>query len=266
MHVYMCVCMCVCDQMKSGQFHHDGGFSASSQLQPMLVMMTCEEAPDVGGETCFFETSVALREASDDVLQRARKMRCVYIHGFGRVEEGKYPLMSTSWLVPTTQSPQAVRNGSTMTRGDAESSNTRSRSITEFVSIEKGVNIAAYDPVNEPKGSKVFKHMLVQPGGGRGRDDFVLVHCVCLDHLEEQQDDDETWTELSWKESQEFLEKLLTPAAHPSRILKLKWQRGDICIFDNLRVQHSVTPTDIHIGKRRLVTRTAMQPQVQVLI
>ena len=195
-------------------------------------------------------------------------MRCVYVHGFGRVEKGKYPLMSTSWLVPTTQSPQAVNvDGAAAAQGDddAESSNTKSRSITEFVSIEKGVNIAAYDPANEPKGSKLFKHMLVQPGDSPGLN-FVLVHCVCLDHLEEQQDDGETWKDLPWKESQDFLEKLLTPAAQPSRILKLEWQRGDMCIFDNLRVQHSVTPTDIHIGMRRLVTRTAMQPQTQVLV
>jgi hypothetical protein len=48
---------------------------------------------------------------------------------------------------------------------------------------------------------------------------------------------------LSWEESQSFVETLLAPACRPPQILALQWQAGDMAVFDNLRLQHSVTPS-----------------------
>ena len=51
-------------------------------------------------------------------------------------------------------------------------------------------------------------------------------------------------------------------------MLALGWRPGDVALFDNRCVQHSVTPTHSNgvdacyaaLGERRLLTRTAMQP------
>lgn len=232
----------------SGQWHSDGGFSKYNPVIPLLVMMSCECAPDAGGETCFYTTHAALTENSEDVVERARRMRCVYHQGFGRVEPGVYPIMSKSWLVPTSQSPKANCLNEDITRFH--------RSVTEMSDDDANDGKAAAD-------LQPFMHNLVQSDDA-GRD-FITVHAVCLDHLEEQQEDGE-WKPLEWKEGQNFIEQLLLPAAHPSRVLKLKWRRGDWAIWDNIRTQHSVTPQDVHIGMRRMMTRTAMQPKQRILV
>ena len=102
----------------SGEFHHDGAFSAKSPIIPALVSMYCEEAPiddssiegftmkwETGesmycppGSTLFYQTGRALALASPEVASRARRMRCVYTGGFDRVREGQYPCMSDTFL------------------------------------------------------------------------------------------------------------------------------------------------------------------------
>jgi len=93
--------------------------------------------------------------------------------------------------------------------------------------------------------------------------EYVMVHGLCLDHMVE-----EGVGPLSWQQSVQFVEELLAPAAQPPHLLALAWQVGDVCVFDNRVLQHSVTPTHSHngdpgyaaLGERRLMTRTAMQP------
>ncbi len=136
-----------------------------------------------------------------------------------------------------------------------------------------------------------FRHLLVQRDAA-GRE-FVVVHAVCLDCLEERIGGDEGgdgegsgaggegggsgedggsgegggWRPLSWAASQAFLEALLTPAARPPHLQVISWSAGDVVLWDNLRTQHSVTPTDAYAvaGRRRLMTRTAVPPGSRVL-
>ena len=78
-------------------------------------------------------------------------------------------------------------------------------------------------------------------------------------------------TRLSWKESIDFVEQLLAPAARPPHVLAVGWRPGDVCIWDNRTTQHSVTPSHLSTkgdkgyaalpNQRRLMTRTAMQPE-----
>ena len=66
----------------------------------------------------------------------------------------------------------------------------------------------------------------------------------------------------------DFIETLLRPAAKPPHVAKVDWRPGDVIVFDNLMTQHSVTPTDAYTtvkGVRRLMTRTAYQPELDVL-
>ena len=112
----------------SCQFHHDGGFSASSPPPPALVAMGCEAAPRRGGSTLrngngngngvpfapgatlFFSTKLAARLADAPLLERARRLVCVYTKGFGRVVEGEYPIMRPSCLVPRAPAPALARD------------------------------------------------------------------------------------------------------------------------------------------------------------
>ena len=277
----------------SGQFHHDGGFSATAPPPPALVSMYCEEAPTSGmetaalvgtaaladssapaavsggshslatdgfrpqpdaasaasvphppGATMFFSTRLPLQLAPTAIAARARRLRCCYKDGFGRVRLGEYPLMSRSLLRPLT--PPCAR-------GDH-------RSITEFESFER---IAFGERASGGAAPEPFRHMLVQRDT-LGRE-YVVVHTVCLDHLEEWGRDG--WVALPWEASQELLEALLAPAASPPHLLSIDWRPGDLVVFDNLQTQHSVTPTDAYTkkGMRRLMTRTAMPAAAQVL-
>ena len=126
---------------------------------PLLVMMSCELRPEVGGQTCFYATEAALALGDDDVVARARRMRCVYEQGFGRVVVGEYPILSESWLVPTTQSPVAGDHGNDITRFH--------RSVTELQSEGEDAGQAPKEP---------FRHALIQRDDD-GRD-FVTVHAV----------------------------------------------------------------------------------------
>ena len=42
---------------------------------------------------------------------------------------------------------------------------------------------------------------------------------------------------LEWKESIDFVEQLLAPAARPPHVLAVGWQPGDVCIWDNRTTQ-----------------------------
>lgn len=258
----------------SCQFHHDGSFSASGPPPPAIVQMYCEESPEpacggstlrlwsstaeglpyAAGATLFFSTRLSLSLADPATVERARRMTCCYRHGFGQVHESVYPLMRESCLVPQTQAP---------------SEDSGARSITEFASLEN----FAFDGADQrdhwaqlyprdENGKAMFCHKLVQ------RDsvgEYILVHAVCLDHLR-----DDACVELSWKDSMDFVEALLGPAARPPHLLALAWQPGDVAIWDNRCLQHSVPPSHrngtggdlgyVTLGERRLMTRTAMQP------
>jgi len=257
-------------EKRSGQFHHDGGFSSSAPQPPALVSMYCEEAPSKGtppaflwhpptathldcppGATMFFSTRVALQLAPVDVAARARCLRCCYKEGFGRIRIGEYPILSESFLTPLHPPSAPI---------DERASH---RSITKFESFEtlafgQGGGVEA-DTDTAP----FFHHRLVQCDT-RGRE-YVVVHTVCLDHLEELTGD--KWMPLSWAASQEFVERLLAPAASPPYLQLIDWQAGDVVLWDNLQTQHSVTPTDAYVvkGQRRLMTRTAMMPAMAVL-
>eukprot|EP00746_Dinoflagellata_sp_MGD_P150604 gnl/MRDRNA2_/MRDRNA2_82437_c0_seq2.p1 gnl/MRDRNA2_/MRDRNA2_82437_c0~~gnl/MRDRNA2_/MRDRNA2_82437_c0_seq2.p1 ORF type:complete len:268 (+),score=36.04 gnl/MRDRNA2_/MRDRNA2_82437_c0_seq2:50-805(+) len=238
---------------------------------PAIVAMYCEETPSRGssilkwengaelpyasGATLFYSTRLAVSLATSATMQRARLMTCVYRDGFGQVKPGVYPLMKSNYLVPMHPS---------------ESGQGEHRSVTdaEFVPLEN----MAFDGASPPKesaealyrinkaGQRVFSHDLIQ------RDsvgDFVFVHAICLDHLEEQ-----GRGALSWEESMAFIEQLLAPAARPPHLLAFEWKPGDVVVWDNRCTQHSSTPTHrngadagyIILGERRRMTRTFMQP------
>ena len=160
-------------ERKAGQFHHDGGFSASAPSPPVLVGMHCHEAPTGGGgggkpppgATLFLSTRRAMDLAPAAVAARARRLRCVYREGFGRVREGEYPVMSESMLTPL--------------RPPAEGAGSGHRSVTEFESFEA---LSFGDP-GSTDADAAFCHRLVQLDS-LGRE-FAVVHSVCVDRLEE---------------------------------------------------------------------------------
>lgn len=288
-------------EKESGQFHHDGGFSRTAPPPPALVAMSCEEAPTDGtecsctdlhwaetaedapsraaqlvcppGSTLFFSTRLPLQlhGVSGPVSARARRIRCCYTSGFGRVEVGAYPMMTKSLLTPLR--PPSAADGAEVPRKPAAQRQPAHRSITEFESFE-GLAFGEEGSDDATRGDDTYRHPLVQRDA-RGRE-YVVVHAVCLDHLEERADGelaDATgdgegcWRPLPWADSQALLEELLAPAARPPHLLLVDWRAGDVVLFDNLQTQHSVTPTAAYSvkGARRLMTRTAMQPAVDVL-
>lgn len=195
-------------------------------------------------------------------MERARRMTCVYSAGFGRVEDGEYPIMSTSGLVSTAAAPHPAESlvGDSSMHADATST---------FKSLENfafdGTNAADLSDgsslYRETEGKREFLHSLVQEDE-HGRP-YVLCHGLCLDHLEEA-----GRGALSWQDSVAFVEALLGRGAKPPHLLPLEWRRGDLVIWDNRTTQHSVTPSHGHggvvgyaaKGLTRLMTRTAMQP------
>jgi len=268
------------------------------------------------GATLFFSTRLPLKLASPALRTRARRMVACYKEGFGRVVDGQYPSMAPSWITPLypPPPPEELPTGAVagapkhrsiteftpfeftpfeeLAFGSAERHDERSSTAT--ASGEHGAHRGA-----QPGGDGFFRHALVQRDTNAR--EFCVVHCVCLDHLEEQEVVDETVTAdetatvdetvtvdetrsggrrverrvpLSWADSQAFLEALLAPAARPPHLVVLAWQPGDVVLFDNLSTMHSVTPTHAYggakgyaavEGERRLMTRTAMQPGVQML-
>ena len=159
------------------------------------------------------------------------------------------------------------------------------RSITEFASFETLAfgESAQNDRADGAHDDAYYRHRLVQRDA-RGRE-YVVVHAVCLDFLEElvsagdgtdgngtnndgTADERAEWQPLSYEASQAFLETLLSEAAAPPHLALVDWKPGDVVVFDNVQTQHSVTPTDAYAtvdGMRRLMTRTALQPMVDVL-
>ena len=256
----------------NGQYHHDGSFSSGGQQPPLLIAMTCAEAPGNGtGSTLFFDTRSVMRTVDARVAARARKMICVYTKGFDLVVDGRYPVMSKSMLVPQFPSPR--HHESTGDDGAPACAQTTATSSTpssheqqdEFQMLDQGV---WEDPHNEDRKDKVpFTYRLIQ-ADETGNDEYVVVHSVCLDHLEEEDHDRGVRRALSWQQSMDFLEMLLGPAA-TQNVIEVDWKPGDMVVFDNLRLMHSVTPTNAYDdtqGQRRLMTRTAMQPTTKILV
>lgn len=233
-------------------------------MPPALVSMYCQEAPlDVSGTTMsfaesqkesvscpagatlFFPTLLSL--ADPDLAKRALRMRCVYKESFGRVVKDKYPSMSATFLTPVSQSPIVEM------RSDMKSSvDTGYRSNTDSYADRQKQFEGGAQATNE-----IYKHLLVQKDES-GRD-FIVVHTVCLDHIEERLESGE-WVSLSWSKSQEFIELLLRPLSEPPNLTIIDWRPGDLLIFDNLMLQHSVSPSNTyHHGlSRRVMARTAM--------
>ena len=220
-------------EKQHGQFHHDGGFGERAP-PPALVAMMCEETPPPTtgvpttlkwedgttlecppGSTLFYSTRVAMELATPEVAARARMMRCVYKEGFGRVREGEYPRMSKTMLTPLSK--PSVGNG-----GETSSY----RSITEFESFE---TLAFGAEGGDDGASEVYFQPLVQRDE-RERE-FVVVHAVCLDHLEEW-DGIEQWQPLSWEESQAF--DTSGARGRPPHLRLIEWLPGDVLFFDNL--------------------------------
>jgi len=206
-------------EREHGQWHHDGGFCAGAPPPPMLIAMTCAEVPRNGsGATLFYDSSAAMRLAGASALaQRARRMLCVYTSGFDRVVDGVYPVMSTSMLVPVSQSPRAKNDCA-----DAA----HSKMGDEFRRLDSGVWASnSRDGGSSPR--QPLSHRLVQRGGARrGVGEYVVVHTVCLDHLEEEDEHGGSARALGWEESMAFIEDLLGPAA--SQRLCVQWRPGDM--------------------------------------
>merc|ERR1712087_993608 len=104
--------------------------------------------------------------------KRARRLRCCYREGFGRVRLGEYPLMAPSFLTP--QRPPM---------GPTSEGKYKYRSITEAAASTKYTSLEelAFGETNSP--NECFYHRLVQRDS-LGRE-YVVVHTVCLDHMEE---------------------------------------------------------------------------------
>lgn len=68
----------------------------------------------------------------------------------------------------------------------------------------------------------------------------LQVHGCCLYKVHTKQDDGTTKT-LELKEAREAVHKLMRPAIAPSRVLAHAWSQGDLVIFYNRGVLHSVT-------------------------
>ena len=242
------------------------------------------------------------------LLLRARRLACVYRAGFGNVVEGEYPRMRPSALVPrappasrnkpaaaaATATAAATAQGGT----GAGAAPPGARSVTDmgFRSLEHyafGNSCGGEPPSSSSssssspspasalyrsagaaqgaagQGMREFRHALIQTDGATG-EEYAMVHALCLEYLEEEGEGggEEGARALGWAESMELIEALLAPACRPPHILAMDWRPGDVVLFDNRSVQHSVTPTHQNgdelcyaaLGEERLLTRTAMQP------
>jgi hypothetical protein len=267
---------------------------ASAVEREMATTMHGMELCYAPGATLFYSTRRSLEVTDKAIVARARRMQCCYKEGFATVVEGKYPLMSPTGLSTVSPPPDV----------SLEPPAKRHRSITEFEPFEHmAFGTEKQGAVDGEAGSdEYYRHSLVQKDGMTGNE-FVAVHSVCLHHLEctedtaeganditnigstndstnngstkdnlsaKNTDDTSPSTKvLSWAESQAFVESLLAPACCPPHVLALHWRVGDVGIWDNLQLQHSVTPS-IRNGcddgyaampeQRRLMTRTAFQP------
>lgn len=76
--------------------------------------------------------------------------------------------------------------------------------------------------------------------------EFVIVHSVCLEYIEVYDETENEWTAMTWEASRDFVEELLAPAARPPFLRAIDWRPGDLLLFNNLKLQHSVTPTDVY--------------------
>eukprot|EP01047_Picozoa_sp_COSAG01_P027060 COSAG01_NODE_1770_length_9272_cov_5.371198_10_plen_365_part_00 len=211
-------------EVSNAQFHHDGSFSAVATADadehdgamttvrdapPKLLQMYCVDAPREGGgeldggrvtykagATLLLSTTHALAAAPPDVAQRARRMTAVYTKGWGKIVEGKYPLMAPSGLRPLAPAD-----------GDAVSSDDRYVYRAE---------------------TPATTHPLVMENPDTGRP-FVFVHTVCLDHLAED------GRPLSWAESMSFLDSILDPALDDTIVVNWEpgvlafWVRSTPC-------------------------------------
>ena len=215
------------------------------------------------GATLFFPTLLSL--ADPDLAKRALRMRCVYKESFGRVVTDKYPSMNTSFLTPVSQSPIVEMRSDmkssvdTGYRSNTDSYADRQKQFEGGAQATNGHRSKPYTYIFEGGAqatNEIYKHLLVQKDES-GRD-FIVVHTVCLDHIEERLESGE-WVSLSWSKSQEFIELLLRPLSEPPNLTIIDWRPGDLLIFDNLMLQHSVSPANAYHGlSRRVMTRTAM--------
>ena len=272
----------------SGQFHPDGAFDGGAA--PLIVGMTCEEAPTEApaiafktfpngrfgahddwekeepvivscpaGATLFFPTLVS--QVNPSLLERARRMRCAYIESFARILPDKWPVMSASALTPTTNSPIAEMR-ERASSGTASSADEQEDAYRSFWCERQSTFEGGGGGTQSERAPYVHRLVQHDPMG----EDFVVVHSLCLDHLEETCPISGEWRPLSWRESQAFLEALLRPASQ--KLLAVDWRPGDLCLWDNLRTLHSVTPRDAYelVPKaRRVMTRTSMRPAENVL-
>mmetsp|Transcript_7074 Transcript_7074/g.17693 ORF Transcript_7074/g.17693 Transcript_7074/m.17693 type:complete len:422 (+) Transcript_7074:75-1340(+) len=221
------------------EWHQDGAFSATTSGSPpmALVSMFCKETPSGGGgqltwpgtdealpfadgATLFYSTKKALELAAPALAARARRMVGVYSEGFKNVVEDVYPVMSATGLVPTALPPE-----------DRTGFAPHVPLFDEGASVELGATLKCE--------KSVVKYGLVQIAEGR---ESVLVSALCLDYLEED------GKPLTWKDSMDFLEQLLGPAACPPHVYAHRWEPGSMVIWDNRVVQHSVTPYWEHCG------------------
>ena len=136
----------------------------------------------------------------------------------------------------------------------------------------------------------VFRHRLVQ----RHEDgsEYVVITWTCLDEIEEDEEDEDDEEgrshcasegngsaprcchrrrrTLAYDDARSFIERLLGAAAKPPHMQVVDWSVGQYVIFDNLSIQHSVSPTDVYAHaastQRRIMTQSAMQPGVRLLV
>ena len=210
--------------------------------------------------TLFYLTRRAMLDggAPPGLAERARRVRCVYTEGFGRVRQGQYPRMSPSYLTALEPplGPKEDREHTSITEFGYGAGETHWLAADTFADCcEKDEQEMERD---------VFRHSLVQRDED-GRE-CVVVTWTCLNCLEEL-DDGGAWRQLEYEDARTLVEGLLGRASAPPHLLAVDWAPGDCVIFDNLCVQHSVTPTDAYAfaPNRRLMVRTAVEPRRLVL-
>ena len=248
------------DSRPGGRYCEESAIAQPAAATVRSSSETGETLECPAASTLFYLTRRAMLDggAPPGLAERARRVRCVYTEGFGRVRQGQYPRMSPSYLTALEPplGPKEDREHKSITEFGYGAGETHWLAADTFADCcEKDEQEMERD---------VFRHSLVQRDED-GRE-CVVVTWTCLNCLEEL-DDAGAWRQLEYEDARTLIEGLLGRASAPPHLLAVDWAPGDCVIFDNLCVQHSVTPTDAYAfaPNRRLMVRTAVEPRRLVL-
>lgn len=158
-----------------------------------------------------------------------------------------------------------------------------------LAAVDQKATSAAMHRSEQEEKDGVFRHRLVQTHDDGS--EYIVITWTCLDEIEEETDDDDgdekneelhdtnggrsppppkSRRTLAYDDARSFIESVLGAGAKSPWIQVVNWRPGNYVIFDNLSMQHSVTPTDVYAHAssthRRVMTRTAMQPTARLLV